>query len=302
MNKTAVAMLPKRNNLIAKFADRFSVDEGEVMKILKATAFKQRENSPPVTDEQMMALMIVADQYGLNPFVKEIYAYPDKSNGIVPVVGVDGWSRIMNDHPQMDGIEFRYSEEMVAHKGKNCHVWIEAIITRKDRSKPIVVREYFDEVVRNVSYQTPWDSHPKRMHRHKAEIQGARIAFGFGGIYDEDEAQRIIEKDITEETTIVGSDKPGREIVYYTNDEFEAKKSAWKATVQDGKKTGAELIVFVESKGKLFTEAQRAEISAWKKTATVDAAAADEPVTVEVEQADNDFVADMEAHEPGAQG
>lgn len=29
------------------------------------------------------------------------------------------------------------------------------------------------------------------MLRHKAMIQAARLAFGFGGIYDEDEAQRI---------------------------------------------------------------------------------------------------------------
>jgi hypothetical protein len=31
------------------------------------------------------------------------------------------------------------------------------------------------------------------MLRHKAMIQCARIAFGFGGIYDQDEAERIIE-------------------------------------------------------------------------------------------------------------
>jgi hypothetical protein len=35
------------------------------------------------------------------------------------------------------------------------------------------------------------------MHRHKALIQCARIAFGFVGIYDQDEAERIIEKDVT---------------------------------------------------------------------------------------------------------
>jgi len=257
----AVATLkPKKNNLIQKFADRFSVDEGKVMDILKATAFKQRDGNPP-SDEQMTALMIVADQYGLNPFVKEIYAYPDKSNGIVPVVGVDGWSRIMNEHPQMDGIEFRYSDEMVTHKGKNCHVWIEAIITRKDRSKPIVVREYFDEVVRSTSYATPWDSHPKRMHRHKTEIQAVRIAFGFAGIYDEDEAERIIEKDITPDTTVV--EQP-EQVVYYTNDEFSEKKAGWKDIVLSKKKDAAGLIAFVESKGKLFTDAQKTEIGAWK--------------------------------------
>jgi phage recombination protein Bet len=198
-NTNIATLQPKRNSLVAKFAERFSIDEAKVMDILKATAFKQRDGNPP-SDDQMMALMVVADQYGLNPFTKEIYAYPDKQNGIVPVVGVDGWSRIMNEHPQLDGIEFNYSEETLQHMGKLCHVWIEVVITRKDRSKPIVVREYFDEVVRSVNFSTPWDSHPKRMHRHKTLIQGGRVAFGFAGIYDEDEAQRIIEKDITPES------------------------------------------------------------------------------------------------------
>ena len=42
-----------------------------------------------------MALLIVADQYGLNPFTREIFAFDDKRAGIVPVVSVDGWSRIL---------------------------------------------------------------------------------------------------------------------------------------------------------------------------------------------------------------
>ena len=61
-------------------------------------------------------------------------------------------------------------------------------IYRKDRSHPIVVTEYMDECRRNTQ---PWKSHPRRMLRHKAMIQAARLAFGFTGIYDEDEAERI---------------------------------------------------------------------------------------------------------------
>ena len=38
---------------------------------------------------------------------------------------------------------------------------------------------------------------PRRMLRHKALIQGARIAFGFSGIYDEDEARDIGMKNVT---------------------------------------------------------------------------------------------------------
>lgn len=292
MNSTNVATIsPKKNSLSGKFAAKFNVDETEVMNILKSTAFKQRDGNPP-SDNQMMALMIVADQYGLNPFVKEIYAYPDKSNGIVPVVGVDGWNRIMNDHPQMDGIEFKYSDETVQHKNKTCHVWIEAIITRKDRSKPIVVREYFDEVVRNASFPTPWDSHPKRMHRHKAEIQCARIAFGFAGIYDEDEAERIIEKDVTpdnEDKKYAEIGQPGK-----TNPPpnvlddatFKAISDKFRESVVQGKKTIEGFISWIEGKGALMTDAQKAEVESWGS----------KPVVVEGEatHVENDFTAAYE--------
>ncbi|EFJ1628534.1 phage tail protein [Escherichia coli] len=85
----------------------------------------------------MMTLLIVAEQYGLNPFTREIYAFPDKQNGIIPVVGVDGWSRIINEHPQYDGVEFVYSDKMVRMQGAkvDCPEWIECVIYRKDRSR-----------------------------------------------------------------------------------------------------------------------------------------------------------------------
>ena len=87
-------------------------DGADLISTLKATAFKG-----DVTDAQMTALLVIANQYGLNPWVKEIYAFPDKQNGIVPVVGVDGWSRIMNEHPQFDGIEFEQSTIMADMPG-----------------------------------------------------------------------------------------------------------------------------------------------------------------------------------------
>lgn len=283
---SAVAKLQPKDTLASKFAARFDVDESEVKNILKSTAFKVKDGN--VTDEQMSALMIISNEYGLNPFVREIYAYPDKG-GIVPVVGVDGWTRIMNEHPQFDGIEFKYSEAMVTHKGKNCHEWIECIITRKDRNKPIIAREYFDEVVRSPNFQTPWDSHPKRMHRHKVLIQAARIAFGFSGIYDEDEAERIIEKDVTAEGSHETAPTPKAEPLYYTDDEFTANENAWKKVITNGK-APTQFIAFIESKGKLFTEDQKAEVMLWEKK---------EPVTVEgtATQVDDPFVADMNEEE-----
>jgi phage recombination protein Bet len=196
---------PARVRLSAKLAARFHVEPGMLMESLKQTAFRQREGVV-ITDEQMVALLVIADQYGLNPFTKEIFAFEDKG-GIVPVVSVDGWLRIINSHPQMNGLEFRWADESVTLPGgKPCPAWCEVVIRRKDRDEPIIVREFLDEVYvpprtgkskfkQGETYEVagPWQTHTKRMLRHKTLIQGSRVAFGFAGIYDEDEAGRILE-------------------------------------------------------------------------------------------------------------
>ena len=160
-------------SVIARLADRFGVDQSKMLECLKSTAFRGG-----CTNEQLMALCIVSEQYGLNPWTREIYAFPDKQNGIVPVVGVDGWARIINSHPQFDGVEFEQDSDKCT-----CSIY------RKDRSHPVQVTEYMAECKRNTG---PWGSHPMRMLRHKALIQAARLAFGFSGIYDQDEAERIV--------------------------------------------------------------------------------------------------------------
>lgn len=180
---------------LAEVLGLHNVDPQELKQTLIQTAFKSDKE---ITDAQMGALMIVASQYKLNPWTKEIYAFPDKK-GIIPVVGVDGWSRIINSNSNLNGIEFKFSENLVLpNKAKvKCPEWVDCIIHRKDRDHPTIVREYLDEVYREPlgqnGYAGPWQSHPKRFLRHKALIQCARLAFGYVGIYDQDEAERIQE-------------------------------------------------------------------------------------------------------------
>lgn len=174
-----------RRSILTKVAAQYSMEPRVFMDTLKATAFREVQ-----TNEQFAALLVVADQYGLNPLTRELYAFPDaKSGGVVPVVGVDGWARIINHHPQFDGMDYVWSETMVTPAGgKPCPEWCECQIYRKDRSRPTVAREYVDECFRKT---TPWQTHTKRMLRHKATIQAARLAFGFAGIFDPDEAERF---------------------------------------------------------------------------------------------------------------
>ena len=238
-------------------------DGAGLIDTLKATAFKGE-----VTDAQMTALLVVANQYGLNPWTKEIYAFPDKNNGIVPVVGVDGWSRIINSHPQFDGIEFHHADKLVTMPGgKPAPEWIECHIYRKDRSRPIVVREYLDEVYRAPfkgkygEVTGPWQTHTKRFLRHKAMIQCARLAFGYGGIYDHDEAERIVEAQPVKH--MGPAEVVPQAPAHYPAAEFDKNLPAWRKVIEAGKKTADDLIAMVETKGAL-TDEQKATLRAIK--------------------------------------
>ena len=193
---TAVTQVA-RPSLVAKFAERYSVDPNKLMTTLKKTAFRQRNPNEEPTDEQMMALLVVADQYGLNPFTKEIFAFNDKG-AIVPLVSVDGWLRIINEHPQFDGMDFNYADEWeTMPRGKACPVWVECVIYRKDRTRPTIIREYLDECYQaprgERAFDGPWQNVTKRFLRHRAIIQCGRVAFGFAGLQDSDEQHRIVD-------------------------------------------------------------------------------------------------------------
>lgn len=167
-----------RPTALEALAGRLNVSASTLTSTLKNTVFKGASN------EEFVSLVIVANAYNLNPMLKEIFAFPAKGGGIIPVVSVDGWIRIVNEHPQFDGIEFN---DIVDEKG-NLYA-IESVIYRRDRSRPIKVTEYMDECK---GTGPAWQKTPKRMLRHRALIQGGRVAFGFSGIYVEDEAQTFI--------------------------------------------------------------------------------------------------------------
>ena len=161
------------------------------------------------TQADLERLLMMAERLKLDPLNNEIYAIetqvdPSKKSHIVLVVGVDGWSRIINSHPQFDGLRFIESEP----GDDELPLYFECTIFRKDRKIATSVREYMYEAHTN---QGAWLTHPRRMLRHKAMIQCARICFGLSGVYDPDEAQRITSTNSLTSNTIQnkGSEYPG---------------------------------------------------------------------------------------------
>ena len=188
---------PAKPKALELMASRLSIEPAKLLDCLKATVFQKASN------EELMALVMVSNEYGLNPLLKEIYAFPAKGGGIVPVVSVDGWNKMVIRNPDFDGIEFEFeNDEQGAPYSCTATIYI------KGRTRPVKVTEYFAECKRNTD---PWNNMPRRMLRHKALIQCSRVAFGFSGVSDPEEAidisaSVVVESGRTEKK--ISSDSP----------------------------------------------------------------------------------------------
>ena len=170
----------EQRSVMLSMAERYGMDHKAFESTLMATVMPAEVQ---VSREQVAAFLLVAKQYDLNPFTREIFAFPAKRGGIMPIVSVDGWLKLINSHPQFDGMTF-VDQRMDSGEldSVTCKIY------RKDRAHPVEVTEYMRECKRGTD---PWKTWPARMLRHKAAIQAARYAFGFSGIMEQDEADRI---------------------------------------------------------------------------------------------------------------
>lgn len=185
----------KEVKLLDKLGERYNMDGLKLYEVMSQTIFRNFDGSV-ASEAEMAHVLSVAQRYDLDPFCKEIYAGRDSFGGVVPIVGVDGWVKMVQNHPEYDGFTTEESEEQILMPGafSDSSAWISTTFYRKDISHPTTVREYLREVYRqsfDFNQPGPWQTHTNRLHRHKSYIQAARMAFGFSGIYDPDEASRI---------------------------------------------------------------------------------------------------------------
>lgn len=172
------ALTVRKPRALEAMADRLNVEPAKLFDTLKSTVFKGASN------EEMLALVVVANEYGLNPLLKEMYAFPAKGGGIVPLVAIDGWAKIVNRQASFDGVKFHWDFDSETNKplACTCTMWV------KGRKEPVQVTEFLEECSRGTE---PWTKMPRRMLRHRAFIQAARLAFGLSGLVDEDEAPDV---------------------------------------------------------------------------------------------------------------
>ena len=198
---------PKKVSILASFAAKFNIDPTALYDVLVNTVIKGKDGRQP-TNAEVAGFLMVANKYNLDPLLRQITAFVGKDGGIYPVVGIDGHVALAQMNEKYDGCEIIWSSEIIEReieyedwgpvKGQKIKKkttirvpeWCQVNVFVKGRGHNGGFPEYFDECYRNTEQ---WRTKPRRMLMHKAFIQNARYALSITGIYDEDEAQRIVE-------------------------------------------------------------------------------------------------------------
>ena len=110
-------------------------------------------------------------QHRLDPKADEIDLVQYEAGQWQALITVNGWAKLINAQPAFCGIEFAESKEQDGAIPR----WMSCTIYRTDRVKPITVKEYLVELK---TEHPCWQIMPRRMLRHRAMQQCARLAFG----------------------------------------------------------------------------------------------------------------------------
>lgn len=154
-----------------------------MLNTLKCQCFKS-VRPEQVTNSQLVALVSIANTLQLNPLVPGmLYAYPEKSGGIMPMIGPDGVFKKLREHPDV----VCWHEEWDSDDPATLPVWCESTIHTKQGSfkYKAFLKEWYVQTNPN------WNSRPRHMLAIRALKQNARKII-HGLPLDEDERAIII--------------------------------------------------------------------------------------------------------------
>jgi phage recombination protein Bet len=186
----------KKPSLLEKMADEYSLDTLKFWEGIKATIAPTKKDGALASDAEIMTFLMVANQYKLNPFLREIHGFVGKGGKVQVIVGIDGWIKMVNRRADYGGFDMLHKLD---EKGNLASITCRMKV--KDDSVALGVRivemtEYMSEC--KMPGKEPWEKWPARMLHHKAFIQAARYAFGITEFIDEDEGERYAtEIDVT---------------------------------------------------------------------------------------------------------
>lgn len=159
------------------------------------------------TDTELAYFLSVAKSTGLNPFLKEVWAYKDGKGNLIVLAGRDGFLKKAQESPNWNGMsssevcendkfELDIPSAIIKHspsfKNRGKIIGAYAIVKPKNCDLPTVEWADFDTYNKG---QYIWKQFPAAMIKKVAEANALKKAFGINGLqseYDFHEQNNII--------------------------------------------------------------------------------------------------------------
>ncbi len=181
---------PKASQQLAAF---LGMDPQAMLSVIKAQCFR---TDRPVTDEQVAAFVVVANEMKLNPLLPGfLYAYPSSSGGIVPMMGPDGVYKKLSDRKDVKHHEVTVYPEDVTLPPTHAI----ASIYLEGRDKPLTYTAIYAEW--KMDKNPVWTQKPRHMLSLRALKQAARQVI-HGIPFDEDERKAMEEINVTPQADV----------------------------------------------------------------------------------------------------
>ena len=159
------------NVLIQALIQKEIIAAAQLIEIDPLELFAWMDLFKAVPEKTRLCLLRMILEYRLDPLKEELFLHCYDNGQWQVLISVDGWIKLISRHSHFVGMAFTESSQMI----NDIPTWIECAIYRSDRTMPMVVREYFVEV----KQETPiWQKMPRRILRHRALQQCARLSFG----------------------------------------------------------------------------------------------------------------------------
>jgi hypothetical protein len=162
--------LPK-NTLIQELIQKEIIAAAQLIGLDPLELFAWLDLFKAVPEKTRLCLLRMILEYRLDPLKEELFLHCHDNGQWQVLISVDGWIKLISRNPHFVGMAFTESSQMI----NDIPTWIECAIYRSDRTMPMVVREYFVEVKQETQI---WQKMPRRMLRHRALQQCARLSFG----------------------------------------------------------------------------------------------------------------------------
>lgn len=213
--ESAVAPVQKPAMLRDRLALHYGIDPKGLTEVIRKNIISIPSGEPPATAEELFLVMSTMEQYGLNPFVRQIYAFRSKGKLVISVP-IDGWVVLANRQRGFRGVTYEYpmnpegttaagTYQFVKTKdGKMCWPWVKAICHADGRA-PTEAFAFLDEwYLPSGRTESNWAKHPCHRLKMKAFCLAVREAFGIA-LYDEVDVEQFRYMDSKEDQLAEGA-------------------------------------------------------------------------------------------------